>query len=576
MKRKLVSYDAFKSIISESLTAAERELKELEPILSDTVGTNLELISYNPDTVIYESSDGSYLHASYQFKNGWIKLENIEQLVLDEETEKANSKKIVEKLFDSIMEDKKEEANLAFQEYVNLPKTKRIFSESKHDKRKKRKFVFGNRGEGDAKARLPKSVKRRQMKEWYDVSNNVIQYVNYIENGSIINSTKVESDEKGNLSSITIPGSRLRNEAKVLCFDWKTIEADEKVLRSNAKKLSESSKFNKAIAEIKRYNAFSDNKNLQESIETVVSNWPEIIYLTEDELAQIVKESLEFVNASNYDDDTCLFIAEGLLRTAVSSYEDRINKILETANLDVSEHGFEDKYDQFKFVTSNYYKLLDENFAKEMQAYIDLYESLRQVYIIAKEQDNDYVLKETVTFLRELSSIINEETSPNVTVAGKAANWLKYLVETNLETKDWEVSNSTHISINGDHPSLSDKARKSYSPASDGSGNYRDPAPVSDGAWKLGKGKEDADDMRFNAWGNVGGGDVYPSLNNPYVPKKLGTYTMKGEPGVDQSKDPSGQWSSNDTWPSLQNPVVPKSDFPVMNKGKESDLVINK
>ena len=85
--------------------------------------------------------------------------------------------------------------------------------------------------------------------------------------------------------------------------------------------------------------------------------------------------------------------------------------------------------------------------------------------------------------------------------------------------------------------------------------------------------------MRNRSYGNEAGPDVFPALQNPYVPKPYGTYTMKGEKGVDKANDATGQWGSGDTWPDLQNPYVPKAETPQsykMNHGKEADLVVDK
>jgi len=87
-----------------------------------------------------------------------------------------------------------------------------------------------------------------------------------------------------------------------------------------------------------------------------------------------------------------------------------------------------------------------------------------------------------------------------------------------------------------------------------------------------------AGEMRNRAWGNYGGGDTYPSLQNPYIPKPFGDYTGT-EAGVDKASDSTGQWTSGDTWPNLQNPYIPSAETPQsykMNKGSEKDLVVEK
>jgi hypothetical protein len=215
----------------------------------------------------------------------------------------------------------------------------------------------------------------------------------------------------------------------------------------------------------------------------------------------------------------------------------------------------------------------------EMQVFVDLYEAIREVHVIAGEEGNEELQSEAASYLDELAAVIKQEAEPTLELAADAADWLDTIVESNLESQAWNISNTPHITVTGDHPEMAKKARQSYSPASDFSANFNDPAPVSQGNWSMGKGGPEAQEMRNRSWGNESGSETYPSLQNPYVPKPFGTYTMKGEKGVDKASDATAQWSSGDTWPELQNPYVPKAETPQsykMNKGKEADLVVDK
>ncbi len=161
-------------------------------------------------------------------------------------------------------------------------------------------------------------------------------------------------------------------------------------------------------------------------------------------------------------------------------------------------------------------------------------------------------------------------------MAGEVAAWLNNLVETNLETAPWNVSNSTYITRAGEHPRMAQNAQHPYTPSRDFSGDWGDVAPVSDGKnYKGGL----ADEMRDNAWGNWSNNNTYPELSNPYVPRPFGKYTINDPDGADKSGDSDwSRWQSNDTWPALQNPYVPKAETPYtfkMNHGKEKDLVVD-
>ena len=96
------------------------------------------------------------------------------------------------------------------------------------------------------------------------------------------------------------------------------------------------------------------------------------------------------------------------------------------------------------------------------------------------------------------------------------------------------------------------KARTSYSPASDFSGDYGDVPPVSDGKEIRG---DAASELASRGPSNDGGENTYPSLDNPYLLKNA-DYEIKGEKSVDSDSDQLAHWGSSDTWPSLQNPYV--------------------
>ena len=64
------------------------------------------------------------------------------------------------------------------------------------------------------------------VKEWNVLVENVLGYVDYYENGPVVQNTQVKHDESGNVVAIRIPTNKLRNEAKILQFNWKTLNTD--------------------------------------------------------------------------------------------------------------------------------------------------------------------------------------------------------------------------------------------------------------------------------------------------------------------------------------------------------------
>jgi hypothetical protein len=511
--------------------------------------------------------------------DGYIQLDNVEELVINEQTEEQKQREIISEMLDALLEDKEDRANQLFSEYLDLPKTHRTFTETKEPaiavkddwplkkKKKNRKYMSL---EGCEKASM-----QRVVNEWGFMCENVFDYLKHREYGPVLNESRVRHDEKGNPVSLRVPSTDVRNEMKLLSFDWKTLNTDVVCKRSNAKTLSEDADFAQAVAELKRHNALSDNNALEETLENIVSRWPQLIYLTQDELAESIKYALEMANATNYDDQTCEFMAEGILRMAHGTNVDRVSKILRLAGASVDENA-EDAYAMFKNTVDNFYPSLDEASQLEMQVFVDLYEAVRHVHKIASEESNHAIRAESAGHLNELLPILQLEIEPSMEVAESAAEWLADLVETNLHTKDWSVSNTPHITVSGDHPAMADKARQKYAPAADGSGDWGDVAPVSDGASYKGG---EADLMRNRAYGNLGGSDVFPSLHNPYVPTPFGDYKIKGEKHIEADSDQLAHWGTGDTWPALQNPYVPQAVTPYtykMNHGNEPDLVVDK
>lgn len=611
MKRRLIDYAVFERINNDSLSNAASELQEAAPVLAKALNVeDLRLHCYGPDAALFETRDGSFVHAAYTLKEGFIEFDNVEQLVLNEETEQAKSRELLTKMLDALLEADEKQADVNFDEWLDLPRTGRVFKEAKEMRtvpiRKDGKITGYKkaRWETNPKSKEPSSKTNKRMKgkikkqkklpdsqkkllaskrkkvaatigEWAGLCDNVFNYLEFRTYGPALNESQAKHDENGNVIAIRIPNKKLRNEAKLLEFDWKTLNTDVVVKRNGAKHISEDMEFAQAIAQLKRHNNLSDDNSLEESLENIISKWPQVLYLTQGELAGRIKEALEVVGATNFDDQTCEFMAEGILRKAHSSYVDRVAKVLRLAGTNVTE-AVEDKYLAFQTVVEEFYPHLDERNALEMQVFVDLYEALRHVHDLATDEENHILRSETARHLDELIPILEQKVEPCLEVAEAAAEWLYDLVETNLEGSDWNVSNNTHVTVSGDHPDMAKKAKHGYNPASDFSGDYGDTAPASDG--KSYKGGH-ADEMRNRSWGNISGSDTYPSLSNPYVPSPFGDYKIKGEKHIDADSGHLGHWGTSDTWPGLQNPYVPKAETPQtykMNKGKEADLVVDK
>lgn len=631
MRRKLITFETFDRIQKDSLSAAEHELLEAQDVLSRALGLDsLELDCFGESSVVYETQDGSFVHASYSLSHDHLTLENIEELVVDEESAKKASREKIVEMVESILAKEDGKASELFVEYMGLPSVRRSLNEgvssganrnmsaskkagqsktksARHERsrinRQKRELdAFGpnpnkkkRAGRGDLKLGgtknssyqknyYKKKVKgehrarkvfskggikiKKAMKEWAVLSENVLHYVDYQEHGPVLRESVARHDDHGNVIALRIPTSKLRNEGKILSFNWKVLNTDLKIQRESALHLSNDKNFCQAMANVKRQNNLSDNDGLQEALEGVISKWPHVLYLTQEELAQAVSEALHNIGESNYDDDTCAFVAEGILRTAHHVFSDKVEKIMRLAGGHVTTES-DDSYLDFQNAMSGFYPSLDEHFALETKVFSDLFEAVNEIAEMARDSGDNELKAEALEIMGDLAAVVNGEVDPDLELAEDVAAWLTDLVETNLTPSDWNVSNKTGYTVNGDVPDMAKKARQSYSPSSD---------LAADADWQT-QTTEPA--FTGDKWTSVGGKDVWPTLNNPYTPKPFGDYTIKGETGVD--KDTTGQhgatWQSSDTWPALQNPYIPKalspSDYKMKN-GSDTDLVVDR
>lgn len=608
----MINYDVFEKLQENSLANAQYELVEAEDVLAHALDSgSLSFHNFTDNHVLYETDKGTFIRANYKVNNDSVILENIEEIVIDENSQKEARRNAIRNMLDAILEDNGvAKANTIFDEVMGLvredhkresaaalqakmveanifarrdprhPNKLKVRKGAKNKKmaRKrtpaemragwiKRKQKFGNSGNSKRtpyqKALAKKGAKLsgrkpKMLEEWYTLSENVFGYLDFMEND---NQAIVKTDNKGAIA-VKIPTTKFRNEGKILNYGLKTMKTDVKVLRESARRLPGNRDFAEMVAELKRHNNLSDNNALEEAINNIVTKFPTVLYLTQEELATAVGQALSNVGAMNYDDKICHFMAEGILRVAHQSYSDRVNRIAQLSGKQLCT-TCDDPYASFAEVTKEFYPSLDESMALEMKVFEDLYNAAVDVRRAALESENEEVREEATLFAQELETVLQGETVPSLELAAEVATWLQDIVETNLSMKDWDVVKTPHETIQGDHPAMWEKAKQGYAPASDFSGDWGDVQPQID-ADKKGYKNGAADTARFHSWGNKGGKDVWPALDNPAVLKPFGDYTMKGEKGVDKNHDSEGltQWQSGDTWSpegGLNNPYVPRS-----------------
>lgn len=592
MKRKLISFDQFKNMETSSISNVEKQLIESEELLASVLeNERVELMFFNESEVVYKNEEEDLIKAEYKITKDSVVFENIEKLIIDEESEAKEGKSIVSQMVDNIIEGKEVVAEQLFNKYLNLPSLKRALSEgvkvkisNPHGKRSKlyrRKqprslvakriragLITKRKRRGQrvylknktraARQRL-KSINNprarlyvvKTMKEWAQLTENVINYVNYKEMGSLYKECVANFNENGDVTSVSIPTSSRINEGKVLDCGWKTLDTEVKVLRKKAKGLTENEKFVKAVSELNRSNNISDNDSFSTILENLVGVFPEVLYLSLSETSSAVKGCLETVNARNFDDNSCNFIAEAICRTAFEAYSDRASRILNLAGVKLDENS-EDNFIGFKDVCENFFSHVDETENADRKVFEDLHTALESLSNIAKESGDEELVKEANELMGECIEIVNGEKEPDIQLAEFVANYLRDIYETNLSTHAWGDPDAPVVSVSGEHPSLKDKAKQSYSPASDLEGDDVDsPAPVSDG-----KDIKNNDEAQMDVFSSMSDEDsTWPSLKNPYIPDSM-EYTMKGEKGVDKDHEGLAVDQSNDTFPNLKNPFA--------------------
>lgn len=577
MRRKLIKQDAFENIEKTSVTTAERELVEAEHILTKSLGKGqLELKCFNESTVVYQTPQKTYVHAGYEIKNDHVTLNNIEELVIDESSRKDSMRGTLSEMIDAVLVEDHAKAKKLFTNYLEMVQ-----------------WNEGNKNKNTKAARAVKEASLQEaamqacetagLKDVYVTAQNVLDYVDHMRNGPALSESVAKRDEKGNITDLRIPTNEARNDARIKSFNWVVPNAKNHDVRSSVPALTSEQSFCEAIANLRRQDAFSDQEGLEEALDHIVQKYPQLLMVTQTELADLIGEALSNVNVSNYDDKHCAFMAEGILRHAHDAYQEKVSEILTLAGAPKCE-AKEDSYNHFQDVVHQFYPTLDHRFGLERKAFSDLYESLEKVYKLGESERNKDIQRGAAMYLNEIADILNGEIRPDLGIANEAATWIKKLLESNVEgaSSSWNVSNKPHLTVSGDHPQMAKNAKV---PAVSGrhEGEWGDSAPMisqDNMSYKGGASKT----ARNNSWGQVGGGEVFPKLKNPYVPKPFGDYTMKGEKGVD--KDATGQhhstWSSSDTWPNLQNPYVPKEaggeggKGHKMKDGSETDLVVDR
>jgi hypothetical protein len=587
MKKTFVSFEEYKNIEKNSLTAVERELSEAAEFVGRVCGdANMQLYCINEDVATYVNTDGNLVQANYTVEGDKILLENIKELVVEQENLNASRKAIVAAMVDNILEDNLEIANNDFSGYFETPVVKSqlregviLEAEEKKDKKKKkkkglpeglRKYLEKHGSPLGKKHKMGKHDKRKmkkdsldhkrlkkvaekagdhKLKEWGFIARNILEFVDFRQDGDFYQNVRTQRDSKGNLTGVAIPRSNVRNEGKILMLQYKDMA---NIIDGRYKVLSESfgqqANWLKAVNDMRRFNAMSSGSDLQNCFENVIGAWPNLLYMSRGELANKINEALEMSGARNYDDDTCAFLADGVIRTAHKTYTDKVGKIFNAAGRQTDLDDFE----AFAAISEAVFRKADETIRAERQVFKDLYRSLSEVYRIARTMGDEATGFEVSSLIHECESVLKNENAPSLGVAEDLALYLESATQAlDFDGASWTVM-SPVISINGDNPFIHKYGAMNGSPG-DHKGPY-DLSPTSDGHTV----KTDVTGMEY--YTNMHGKDLNPNLHNPYAPE-AGNFEIKGATPMVSDTFELGTSGGKDTWPALMNPYIPGKEM---------------
>ena len=581
MKRKLIDYDVFKQIERKFLQTAEKELNEASDAVASALGKdNVTLFGITENEATYATDQGTLVHATYIIDDSKLLLENIEELVVDEASQIKEGKNILDKMVDSILDDNKNAASDLFSNYFNLPYVRVNLQEGVINEAKKggkmppqlvahfkKMAAKKKKGHGKSDKRdelmkkhsnkkmlnLAKKAKSKLVKEWATVSKNVLDYIDFRTFGTPT-LTETVKDKLGNVVALAIPKSHLKNEAKMLSFNWKTLNTDVMHQRDFMKMLAHNVHWGLACKDMKRCNSMSNASKLQETIENVISAFPSIIYLTESELAKLISETLVKESVKNFDDNDCLFLAEGILRTCYDNFKDKVNQICK-----LGETFDTDSYEAFRHASENMVEKLDEVSRTERMAFEDTYKALNNLGSLAEQYGDISIKHEVNSYMNEIEKSLVGKTSFDLDVLEEAAVMLKAVANLPMSGA-WTVSDKVHNTVTGDVDAISKYSKVDGTP-----GKYastRSPF-VSDGK---SYDKQGIEDLK-NGYLTQDDSDVYPNVKNPYVPK-AGDFKIHGEKNISSDSDVLGHDDGPDTWDKLKNPYIPANGMTLANSFK--------
>jgi len=183
--------------------------------------------------------------------------------------------------------------------------------------------------------------------------------------------------------------------------DIDEIEIDMKDKEDSKKKTSEKSKkhrdkvkkerdkfagkeddedFDDEVVKLKRDNNAQDEVGVKETLMNIVSTNPSLIYVSKNELHEMISRILTKKDEKNWNDNLCEDIAFALKKLAHSTYADKAYDMIKFAAvdqaMDLDEEVSDDDYEAFEQVSERYFNNIYSSAAKQSKALTNLSEML--------------------------------------------------------------------------------------------------------------------------------------------------------------------------------------------------------
>ena len=461
MQTKVLTHDVFSEIEKQSFRSTEEELKEAASQLSRVFGTDLKLHTINEDYALYSFDTDNYLKATYKMTDSkTIKLENFEHVAIDESSKNESRRQIIRNMIDALADDDTGKADTSWEtlktNFSFLEMVKKKAAKSGEDNlgdgipvNAKNADEEDQAGKGKArsagKAKAVKGDEEMKGKPPYTgelmtlkaVDSSLEENIELLPNfqtvlGKVENAAKkvakdvlkeaidqlkieVKKDDKGEeeVDSVEIPNVDKKSKiAKVKC-DAKNSKAKCHEARIRFAQNENNQKFVQKIMDVKHYNNMEDAEQLSESLVDIVTSNPAIIYVSKNELKEMVSRIFQNQETDGWDEDLCEDIAFGLRKLAYNTYLDRAYDVVKFAAVDnvigLSEEVPDDNYEAFEEVSTKYFDNIYAEASKSSAALLGFSAILKSAAdtLEADVQSsglNESVGEKTVVELRQYSA----------------------------------------------------------------------------------------------------------------------------------------------------------------------------